>query len=374
TLKLPGWLVCLFFIPFLNFPFFAILCMLQHPLVRSQSVTSSKSKEGVGRFIPQSGTGSAIMAVVLTGLLVAAFVGFNATVFKRYGWGLFVFLPFIHGLLAAWLYGYHQPRNLSDCQLIAFCSCLLAGGCMIAFAIEGAICIAMAAPIWMTLAAIGAWVGWLIQHARWEQMERTFALLFCASCMPFLMGAEYALHPKPPIMEATTSVDIQAPPAIVWNHVVAFSELPPPTEWIFKTGLSYPIRARIKGSGVGAIRHCEFSTGIFVEPIQVWDKPRLLRFSVVNTPSPMKEMSLYSHIEPPHLKGYMLSRQGQFLLTSLPGGGTRLEGTTWYEHNLWPARYWELWSDYIIHQIHMRVLRHIKTLAESDSLKGSAHG
>jgi hypothetical protein len=48
------------------------------------------------------------------------------------------------------------------------------------------------------------------------------------------------------------------------------------------------------------------------------------------------------------------------LLERLPNSRTRLEGTTWYRHSLWPAAYWRLWSDGIIHTIHVRVLRHIK--------------
>jgi hypothetical protein len=31
---------------------------------------------------------------------------------------------------------------------------------------------------------------------------------------------------------------------------------------------------------------------------------------------------------------------------------------------MWPSAYWQLWSDAIIHRIHLRVLRHIKSLAE----------
>jgi hypothetical protein len=34
---------------------------------------------------------------------------------------------------------------------------------------------------------------------------------------------------------------------------------------------------------------------------------------------------------------------------------------------MWPAAYWRLWSDYLIHKIHLRVLTHIKTLAESEA-------
>ena len=58
------------------------------------------------------------------------------------------------------------------------------------------------------------------------------------------------------------------------------------------------------------------------------------------------------------------SEEGQFLLKRLPEGGTRLQGTTWYHNELLPAGYWKLWSDFIIHRIHVRVLRHIKAESE----------
>ena len=118
------------------------------------------------------------------------------------------------------------------------------------------------------------------------------------------------------------------------------------------------------GRGIGAERHCVFSTGAFVEPIEVWEAPHRLRFSVTSNPAPMEEWTPYSHIEPPHLHGFLMSKGGQFLLTPLPNGGTRLEGTTWYQHGLWPPAYWRLWSDAIIHRIHMRVLSHIRDAAE----------
>jgi hypothetical protein len=147
--------------------------------------------------------------------------------------------------------------------------------------------------------------------------------------------------------------------------VVSFAELPPPREWLFRAGIAYPIRARISGTGVGAIRHCEFSTGPFVEPIEVWDAPRLLKFSVTKNPAPMQEWTPYEDLRPAHLDGFLESRAGQFHLVPLPNGYTRLEGTTWYHHHMWPATYWSWWSDYIIHKIHLRVLRHVKQLSEA---------
>ena len=152
----------------------------------------------------------------------------------------------------------------------------------------------------------------------------------------------------------------------MWRHVVTFSELPPPRELMFRSGIAYPARASIHGSGVGAVRHCEFSTGPFVEPITVWDEPKRLAFDVTAQPHPMRELSPYRAIEPPHLHGFFQSRRGQFLLVAQPDGTTRLEGTTWYDQNLWPNRYWRVWSDYLVHSIHRRVLDHIKLEAEMD--------
>ncbi|HTP86772.1 MAG TPA: hypothetical protein VMJ34_07490, partial [Bryobacteraceae bacterium] len=151
------------------------------------------------------------------------------------------------------------------------------------------------------------------------------------------------------------------------KYTVAYSELPKPTEWIFRTGIAYPREVRIDGSGVGAVRYCEFTTGTFVEPIEEWDEPRMLAFRFTQSPPPMKEWSMYRDVEPKHLHGYFVAERGRFILTELPNHHTRLEGITWYRHGLWPAQYWRLWSDAIVHRVHLRVMRQIAARAEADA-------
>ena len=77
----------------------------------------------------------------------------------------------------------------------------------------------------------------------------------------------------------------------------------------------------------------------------------------------MVELSPY-RIHPRHLDHYFSAKAGEFRLTPLAGGRTLLEGTTWYQNRFWPESYWRAWSDGIVHRIHMRVLRHVKRLAE----------
>ena len=299
---------------------------------------------------------SRMMAAFILGLMLIGL----ATLMVRtgtYGFTLFLALPSALGALAALVM---RPKSASKAAVVGMTADLIASLGFLAFGFEGIICIGMAIPLALPLGALGGWIAFTLTH-RQIVAEGTALLLL----LPLSVGGlGFDATAKPHVFQVHSSIEIAAPPERVWKNVVAFAELPSPTEWYFKTGIAYPIRAHIDGTGPGAVRYCEFSTGPFVEPIKVWDEPHLLRFSVAENPAPLNEWSPYGKIMPRHLRGYFISKQGQFLLTPLPNGHTLLEGTTWYQHGLWPETYWTLWSQSIIHRIHMRVLIHIKTLAE----------
>jgi hypothetical protein len=262
------------------------------------------------------------------------------------------------------LYSYHEPRDFVDSMGVALLPVGLVGAGLILVAVEGIICVLMAAPFALALAALGGALGYGIQAHHWRPHAPAM-YSFLILLVPASFGVEHAAALRPPVYEVRTAVEVGAPPEKVWGQVVAFAEIPPPKELLFRAGIAYPIRAEISGHGVGAVRHCIFSTGPFVEPIEMWDEPRLLRFGVTANPASLNELTPYGHIDAPHLHGYFVSEKGQFSLTALPGGRTRLEGTTWYHDAMWPAAYWHLWSDYIIHRIHLRVLEHIRAEAEA---------
>jgi hypothetical protein len=276
-----------------------------------------------------------------------------------YGLTLFVALPVAVGAFGSWV---TKPKTAAKAVVAGTVANLIASLAFLAAGFEGIICIAMALPLALPLGALGGWLAYASTSKR--TLASGTAML---ALLPLSFGTVgFDIIAKPDVFQVHSSIEIAAPPERVWEHVVTFSELPPPDEWYFKTGVAYPMRARIEGTGPGAVRYCEFSTGPFVEPIQVWDEPRLLRFAVTRNPAPMNEWSPYANVMPRHLHGYLISKQGQFLLTPLPNGHTLLEGTTWYQHGLWPETYWTIWSQAIIHRIHMRVLNHIKNLSESD--------
>ena len=278
-----------------------------------------------------------------------------------YGLALFVVLPFV---LGAFVECVRKSPTLGRAARIGAFAVLVANLGLLVLGTEGLICIAMSLPLTVPLGALGG----LFAHSAERthlQNKSTAALLLLLPLSGGTVGMD--LTAKPPLFQVRTAIEIAAPPERVWKYVVSFPDLAPPGEWFFKAGIAYPERARIVGTGVGSVRYCDFSTGPVVEPIQIWDEPRVLQFRVTETPPPMRELSFYANVTPKHLHGYFVAKQGEFRLSALANGHTLLEGTSWYQDALWPSQYWRLWSDAVIRRVHLRVLSHIRTLAESDN-------
>lgn len=290
-------------------------------------------------------------------------------VFGSYGTALFFGTPLVAGAATAFTYNRQFPQALSKTlALSALTGCCFAASLLL-IGLEGLICVAMAAPIMLPLALLGALIGHAVAYQHGTSVEaKERGLYGCLLVLPVFAGVEPHITPQHEFVVMTT-VEIAASPEVVWDLVVDFPPITTSEPWYFRAGIASPYEATIDGEGVGAIRHCKFTTGEFVEPITVWDEPRRLAFDVTSQPEPMTELSPYRHIHPPHLDGSFRSTRGEFLLVELPNGNTRLEGRTWYTVDMRPLDYWTVWTDAIVHRIHLRVLEHIKDLAEAELSK-----
>ena len=265
--------------------------------------------------------------------------------------------------MASYFHNRAYARTYLASTGVGLASVAVAALALLLFALEGVICIAMALPLLLPLGALGGLMGKAVADSTRRPLVDVAAAVLL---LPLLAGIEPLVF-QPRELEVMTAVEIDAPPAEVWQRVVQFPDLPEPDEWYFRTGIACPMRARIEGEGVGATRYCEFTTGTFVEPITAWEPGQRLAFDVTEQPAPMFELSPYRHVHPPHLDGFLQSNRGEFRLVALPDGRTRLEGRTWYQFAMYPQTYWTLWSDLLIHRIHMRVLRHVQRLCEEAS-------
>jgi uncharacterized membrane protein YhaH (DUF805 family) len=349
----PAWCAA-FFIPILNYAVMLWLAALPSAPPGAESLEPAVAFQ-VDRYR------SAIF-----GVLGAAAFGLLAILvcvvgFSNYGGPLFIGTPFIQGMVCSWAFNRDQPKSTTETIAVVWISLLLVAGIVFLFAMEGVFCLLMALPLAAVLGIMGAVVGRNIALRGGRDLAGTAALVFV---VPTGALMQKVTTPAPPIYEVVTTVNVAAPPEVVWNRVVQFKEISARPAWYFRGGIAYPVRATIEGKGVGAIRRCEFSTGAFVEPITVWDEPRRLAFDVTEQPPPLKELSIYSKVYAPHVNGYFLSDRGEFRLISLPGGRTRLEGHTWYSVAIYPQAYWRAISEVLLHKIHRRVLDEVKLESE----------
>jgi uncharacterized membrane protein YhaH (DUF805 family) len=346
----------LFFVPLVNFAVIALLSVLPP---QPQEAEARSRQEG-----PRGERSMAASALVGSGMGVGVAVlmtVLSTLVYGSYGSALFLGAPWAIGFFAAWTLQREQQRGLGWSLGVSTLAVVCSGGALLLFALEGVLCLAMALPLAVLLSWMGAVVGHGVGMAAHVRPVHTSVLLVL---LPLLVGAEAAVS-TPPERELVTWVDIAAPPQVVWDEVVGFSELPQDDlPWYFAMGIAYPMRAELIGRGVGAVRHCIFSTGPFVEPITVWEEPRELAFDVESQPPSMHEWSPWRQVNAPHVDGYIVSHRGRFLLEPLPDGGTRLYGTTWYHLDMAPQAYWTIFSDELLHSIHRRVLHHVKRQAE----------
>jgi len=303
------------------------------------------------------------ISIVLTLLICAALMFLSIQIFQDYAILLFLATPFLIGFLPPLLT--HKKKNLpwKECRNLGYYTLIISNLLLLVFAIEGMICIVMALPLLFLCSYIGSSVAYLFIKENYES-EKKFVAIFTLIVASSSTAFDSLSDDKTILKPVVTSIHINASAQEVWDNIISFNEIPPPTEFIFKTGIAYPINARLEKTDAGYIRYCEFTTGDFVEPITTWDEPNLLAFDVIEQPEPMTELSPYN-IHPPHLYGYFSSHKGQFKLTPISENETILEGTTFYSSKYFPAIYWDIYIEYILHKIHERALGHIKNTSES---------
>ena len=370
---LSPWLALLFFVPFANLIFFALCAfapsrpglaenraMPEQPIYREsgQPVTLPQvERRPAATLLMSAGLG----AVVSLGIL-----GISVGVLKEYGAALMIGSPTISGFATGAFIARLEPNaKWKRAATATLVSCLITFAVIVAFAVEGLVCLTMALPLILPPAFLGAYIGF--------QMGRTIgpkhvpsAVVAGVLSLPLIFALEKA-SPLPPLEPApvTTEITIDAPKERIFPLLERVADMGEPTETLFRVGIAYPIRATLDEERVGAVRRCEFNTGTALETVTVLDAPSHFAFHIDTQPDPMREATLYQGPRQPHLDGYVKNREGIFDLESLPDGKTRVVARSKYQVSMTPEWYWRLWSDAAIHTIHGRVLTHVKARAEA---------
>lgn len=215
---------------------------------------------------------------------------------------------------------------------------------------EGYICLLIVSPLIVAFMWIGVLVGKYVLPGQNQKLKvSTFSILIL-----LFIHDTFSEHDYRNVV--ADQITINAPVDVVWKYVASHPvNTTVPDYWLFKAGLPQPIQSTVSGDTVGSYRKCVFSNGAtFDEEVVEVIKPSVYTFDIVKQP------------EDPEIIGHIEIRRGQFLLRENPDGTTRLIGKSWYKLRVYPVWYYDLWAEDITRQVHIRVMKHIKTLAEND--------
>lgn len=295
------------------------------------------------------------------GIIVVA-VLVSALTLGSYGWGLFVTTPFLVGLTTGYLANRRLLLRWEATARLVLAAAALGTIALVALALEGIVCIVLAAP----LGAVAALVGGAAGRAVAKVAHGGGRPLASLALLPALFALEAAVPPTLPIT-ARASVEIAASPRAVWTALTDGGSIAGRPGLVGAAGLAYPLRGRLLGEGVGAIRLGEFSTGTARERVTEWMPGRRLAFTVLSQPPAMEEMSPYRHVRSPHVHGYFETSTTGFTLTPLVGGRTRLDLEARHTLRVEPALYWEPLARLAIRMNLSRVLGDLKRKAERNA-------
>ena len=349
---LPGWIAVLAIPPAVQI---AVLLGLSLAPTRAGAPTRPAMKaESVAKWT--AGAQGFLAGVALT---VAA-IALSTLVFGGYGYGAFVISPFLVGATTAAIANARNDMGIGYTSRLVTSTVTLGGLALVALAIEGIICLIMAAPLGLAMAWLGGLLGRAIALHRRNSAGQTLSSF---AVLPIVLVGEFLLAPMVSF-ETYNTISIDAPPARVWEAIVNMERIDAPPPAGFRLGMAYPLGASMIGEGVGATRLGVFSTGTALERVTEWEPGRKLAFAVLQDVPAMRELSPYAHVHAPHNIGYFSTKETSFELIPRESGGTRLIERTSHILKLEPVLYWLPLARLMVDQNNARVLAHIRRQAE----------
>jgi hypothetical protein len=260
----------------------------------------------------------------------------------------FVLVPIAMGMIAMkfWM---ETKKRLLALFPYALLNTLIGIALSAVFMGEGYICIIIVSPLVLAFMWIGVVIAkYVLPHQNKTLKASTFSLLLLLFVYDTLSEHNY-------LNEVTDEVTIFAPRSEVWKYVAEHPvNTQEPDYWLFRVGLPCPIQSTVTGDAIGDERKCIFSNGATFDEVVVENTiDSVYTFDIVRQPAD------------PEIIGHIEIRRGQFILQSNADGSTKLIGKSWYKLKVYPVWYYDIWAEDITREVHLRVMQHIKALAEN---------
>ncbi|HEY0232360.1 MAG TPA: SRPBCC family protein [Dokdonella sp.] len=248
----------------------------QPPESHAVAATRETVRNGWWLWVLLGGAGYGLLMRLAFGLPV-----FKATINGGGGAMLVSFLFLVPFLIGLWTVSQlpASRRKLSAAFLLPWAptALFLAGTAVLA--IEGSICIVLAAPIFLALASLGGLVAHFVLRTKLSPGTTSAFLM-----LPFATGLYEQSLPLPDAtLTSTESIHIAAPPGRIWqliNDADAIEPAEMASGWAWRIGVPYPVAALTVTTEEGRVRKLRWQHGVhFDEPILDWDENRYIRWS-----------------------------------------------------------------------------------------------
>ncbi len=352
--NVPGWVAGFAIVPVAQILIIPVL-WISPPAAPEPEPVLQRSRE-----LRNEARRGAFQGMLIGMALTLAGVALSALVFGTYGTGIFLLMPFVIGTLVGYVANRHAELTDGETARLVFGATLLGSLALLVTALEGVGCLIMAAPIGAVAALIGGVIGRQIARSRRDSGGRMAASV---AMLPIVFAIEAAFPPSVHF-DTEQTITVQAPPERVWKAIVQMETIEEPLSLLHKFGIAYPVRGRVFGAGVGALRYGDFSTGTAIERVTQWQENSKLAFVVLKDIPGLRELSPYAHVHAPHVQGYFTTRETSFELIPREGGITEIVERTSHQLKLDPALYWLPFARHMVDTNNARVLRHIKRQAE----------
>jgi len=333
-------------------PVVQLRAILLNALLPSRRLEAEDADGGGGHRQAVIGLLAGIALIVLAVLV-------SAVTFGAYGWGLFVMTPFLVGVTTAYLVNERGDIGFSETMKLVFGAAGLGSLALVVLALEGIMCIFMAAPLAIPVVLLGGAIGRGVALARHNRRNP----LVSVAVLPILFMTEAAMPPEVPIA-TQYEIDIGASPEAVWRALTSPDPIAVEPGLPALAGLAYPLSGELETAGVGAKRVGAFSTGTAIEHVTAWEPNKTLAFRVESQPPAMEEMSPYRRVHAPHVEGYFLTGETRFELAPISERRTRLKVISEHRLRIDPVPYWEPIARLAIRLNVGRVLEDIKQKSE----------
>jgi hypothetical protein len=344
-----------------------LACLAIVPIIQIPTILWLAGAETPGRNEVPIARNRVSLETALKGLIAGVVITvvlevIGTLVFRTYGVGLFLASPFIVGCVTAYLGNRRSDIGSGATARLVLGACFLGAVGLLAVAVEGVVCLALASPLIAAMAWLGGLVGRTVALKGPGAVPGRTAMSIAV--LPVCFLADFVAPPRF-AFESVESVEVAATDRTVWDAVVHMGPIPTPPPAPFRWGLAYPMRGIIHGTGVGAIREGVFSTGVAYERVTEWDPPKQLSFIVLSDPPTMRELSPYRNVHAPHVSGYFRTLDARFTIVQLENGHVLLSLATRHELDLNPAFYWLPIAKWAVHTNKERVLAHFAQQAEA---------